>query len=382
LAPASDGRPPESPAQQKADAAIHEQKELLAEFSKVSDQLGEILGSLEASTFVKRLKAASREQLGIAKDITTKTLGAFGIEREVLPEAESVVKKAKAQSEVVRVIQSDLDAYAQRNQDRRLKRLLEEMKRSEVIRALARDGEMVSLNLSGQSLSLTEFWADTLDRWAEELVAASKGKASEGGEEGGDSLPPEVVLKVMSALRDEMYLRDETREVESSKAAVPEERFVSEAKRLAAKQAGVLQKTQSAVEEIEAIQDGALKFAKEVGLLRSVAKVMNEAGEILAAPDTGGRAVAAETEAIELLLQAKRSASKGSGGGGTSPGEGGRADKASSTALSDLGPGTDAGSGVAARPVGQATGRAGREFPEEFKAGLDSYFNLLEGTKR
>jgi hypothetical protein len=34
---------------------------------------------------------------------------------------------------------------------------------------------------------------------------------------------------------------------------------------------------------------------------------------------------------------------------------------------------------VAARPVGQATGRAGREFPEEFKTGLDQYFSLLEG---
>ena len=27
---------------------------------------------------------------------------------------------------------------------------------------------------------------------------------------------------------------------------------------------------------------------------------------------------------------------------------------------------------------GQATGRAGREFPAEFKTGLDSYFGLLE----
>ena len=44
----------------------------------------------------------------------------------------------------------------------------------------------------------------------------------------------------------------------------------------------------------------------------------------------------------------------------------------------DLGPGSNADSLVAARPIGQATGHAGKEFPEEFKAGLDAYFNLLE----
>jgi hypothetical protein len=29
--------------------------------------------------------------------------------------------------------------------------------------------------------------------------------------------------------------------------------------------------------------------------------------------------------------------------------------------------------------VGQATGKAGKQFPEEFKAGLDAFFNALEG---
>jgi hypothetical protein len=28
--------------------------------------------------------------------------------------------------------------------------------------------------------------------------------------------------------------------------------------------------------------------------------------------------------------------------------------------------------------VGQSTGKAGRELPEEFKTGLDTYFNKLE----
>ncbi|MDB6069970.1 MAG: hypothetical protein JWL81_1141, partial [Verrucomicrobiales bacterium] len=42
--------PPESTAQQNLDNGVNSQKELLAEFAKVSDQLTEILSSLEAST--------------------------------------------------------------------------------------------------------------------------------------------------------------------------------------------------------------------------------------------------------------------------------------------------------------------------------------------
>jgi hypothetical protein len=34
------------------------------------------------------------------------------------------------------------------------------------------------------------------------------------------------------------------------------------------------------------------------------------------------------------------------------------------------------------RETGQATGKAGREFPDEFKAGLDAYFNALEAGNK
>jgi hypothetical protein len=131
--------------------------------------------------------------------------------------AAPIALQAKDQSEVVRVIQSDLDAYFQRKQDTRFKLILDEMKKEEIVRSLARGSEKVTVNLTGQSLVGSEFWADTLDRWAEELVAASQCKSSTTC--SGDSLPPEIVLKVMQALRDEMKLRDETRELENARPA-------------------------------------------------------------------------------------------------------------------------------------------------------------------
>ena len=367
---------PSSPAQQTMQTAVKQQDDLLAEFAKVSDQLSQIMTSLEASTFVKRFKAASREQLKIATTINPKTLDAFGIENTPPPAAEPITKKAKDQSEVVGVIESDLEAYYQRKQDARFKNTLDEMKKSEIVRALSGDGDKVSVNLSGQALAGSEFWADTLDRWAEEMVAASNCKASSSC--SGDSLPPEIVLKVMQALRDEMTLRDETRETENAKPAVPVEKFTADAQNLGESQATISTHTASAMTDILALPDGESKFGKELGLLKKVTEVMDETHGILNTPETGPTAIAAETEAIELLLQTKRSSGKPGGGGGSTPGGGTGPGSASEAALADFGPGSDATSVVVARPVGQATGVAGKEFPDEFKSGLDSYFGLLE----
>jgi hypothetical protein len=371
-----DDPPSQSPAQQTMQTAVTQQNDLLKEFAKVSDQLGQILTSLEASTFVKRFKAASREQMKLASNINQETLDAFGIENEPMKEAGPITKKEKDQSEVVRVIQSDLDAYFQRKQDTRFKETLDEMKKTEIVRALAGDGDKVSVNLSGQAMSGSEFWSDTLDRWAEEMVAASNCKASSTC--SGDSLPPEIVLKVMQSLRDEMKLRDETRENENAKPAVTVDKFTADAKTLAGSQTDIGTHTAEALKDVLALPDGEAKFGKEVTLLKNVIGVMGETHDILDTPDTGPHAVAAETEAIELLLQSKRSGSKGGGGGGANPGGGGRAATASEAALADIGPGSDAQSVVVARPVGQDTGTAGKEFPDEFKSGLDSYFSLLE----
>lgn len=421
--PAEPPPPADSSAQQALEQGLGEQRDLLAEFAKVSDKLGEILASLEASTFVKRLKAASREQTQLASGISQKTLDAFGMVRveprsqaapvavaggvavdpfappaeeeepEAAPAAKPTVapklvyltafapeanRQAKSSSATVKVIQADLEAYAQRKPDQYFKNVLGEMKQTRVIKALEGVGDRAAGNLSGNAIHGAEFWADTLDRWAEEMVKA--GKCSNCSCKGGDSLPPEIVLKVMQALRDEMKLRDETRELENARPAIEATLHQEKSGKLATEQTRIEQHTEGAVEDILALPEGSAKFGKELGLLQSVVEVMTETTDLLRTANTGDPTVAAETEAIELLLQTKRQSPNGGGGGGSNPGGGGRAAAAMSAALADLGPGADGKSSVAARPVGQATGRAGREFPEEFKSGLDAYFSNLEGT--
>ena len=408
----ADPPPAESSAQQPLEAGVNGQKELLAEFARVSDQLTEILASLEASTFVKRFKAASREQTTLASGISQKTLDAFGIVREAAessappeeehrnalmkafkegladgagknpldvigslakkaispdkepakepakePEAVFVTafapeafRKAKEQSSQVQVIQSDLEAYFQRKPDQHFKKVLGEMKQTKVVQELGRVGERAAGNLSGTALHGAEFWADTMDRWAEEMVAA--GKCSNCSSCSADSLPPEIVLKVMQALRDEMKLRDETRELENAEQAVERTEYVSRTGKLAAEQERIATHTEGAMEDIAALPEGEQKFAKEMKLLTAVVQVMGETVGILKAPETGARAIAAETEAIELLLQTKRQNPNGGGGGGGSPGGGKGGVGVGSAALADLGPGSDANSVVSASRSG------------------------------
>jgi hypothetical protein len=250
------------------------------------------------------------------------------------------------------------------------------MRKTDIVRAMSGDGDKVSINLSGQAMTGSEYWADTLDRWAEEMVAASNCKSSSSC--SADSLPPEIVLKVMQSLRDEMKLRDETREEENAKPALDPGKYSADAKGLGDSQDDITKHTASAITDIEALPDGADKFGKDLKLLQQVVSVMNDSHGILESPDTGPQAIGAETDAIELLLQSKRQGNKGGGGGGSNPGGGSGPQQATEAALSDYGPGPDAQAVYAARPVGQATGVAGQQFPDEFKSGLDAYFGLLE----
>jgi hypothetical protein len=163
------------PANQKVSQAVEVQEDLLAEFAKVADELKRILNNLEASTFVKRLKAASRRQLELASDLNKDLSEVFGVLRNKRSEkdrkqADKLAEREIAQSENVYLIQDDLEAYYNRVQQGKFKTVLNEMKSTEVVIKLRDVSDTLRDNLSGQSIAQTEFWADTLDRWAEQLV--------------------------------------------------------------------------------------------------------------------------------------------------------------------------------------------------------------------
>lgn len=387
--PAKSGDAEEQPEEEEqeedstVDKALFEQEELLAEFEKISDELNTLLANLEGSTLVKRLKAASREQNQVAEKIGSRIDTLFGMvsqfednDKQMLKDLATVEEQS---SQSVSYIMDDMQSYFERRRMNQFKVVLDDMKQSEVLVALQKLGEELPKE-HGMSIAQAEYWADTLDRWAEDLVdPASSGQCP--GCKTSDALPPSIILEVLKILESEVNLREETRVAEQSKGAVQAGVHATEAIRLSDIQDQLRTRTDNVLISINDLPEGAQRFGKEIDLLSSVSRVMTDAKGILAACDTSSPAIAAETEAIELLLQCKRINPKGGGGGGGSSPGGGGTGTTQDSALALLGSGLNQNERREARDVMQATGETGRILPEEFRAGLDAYFERLESGR-
>src|SRR5690606_12552783 len=115
-------KPPSNPAEEKVNEALKEQTDLLAEFEKIREDLQKIMDDLENSTFVKRFKAASREQLEVATALNRTLFDGFGLSNQKLDDpqiaqAERIAAREQAQSQKVRTIQDDLEAYYDRRKE-------------------------------------------------------------------------------------------------------------------------------------------------------------------------------------------------------------------------------------------------------------------------
>ncbi len=382
--PDQPNQPRQTPPQQKVQQAVEEQQALLDEFARVAAELQKILDNLEGSTFVKRLKAASRRQIQLATDLNTGILSTFGLDDEKLDRptvdhSSAIADRELAHGDTLWDIQTDLKAYYNRVRDGKYKAVLDEMDVEKPVTGLSQVSDTIKSNYTGRAIAKCEYWADVFDRWAEEMVgpACPNGQCPPGK---GNSLPPHVVLQIMKILEKEIALRDETRAEEKSRPTLGAAEHGKRAKSLGT--------TQTEIAELVVNASGAIMdlpnadaFGRESALLAEVDKVMREAADLmLARAETGDPTIAAETEAIELLLQTKRVRPGGSGSGGANPGAGGSG-KTEESAIALIGEGDDKNAKIDTRPVGQATGTAGSEFPAEFRTGLDAFFGALEGTR-
>jgi hypothetical protein len=370
------------PAGEAVEQAVKQQHDLLAEFDRIADELERVLGNLEGSTLVKRLKAASRLQAKLADQVSERVESDFGTLVSHLTKSspeptplETVATQHDKCSQDVSLIMDDLEAFYERRRLVKFKEILAEMRQEDVVGGLRHLSETVRSEV-GTSMALSEFWSDTLDRWAEDLVDPSNCGQCPGGKSAA-SLPPSLVLEVLQILEGEVNLREETRVVQQARAAQLPEEYGEHADKLAQTQKGLQERIERVREQILELPDSEQEFGKEIQLLAAVATVMAETQEILATPETGPVAIAAETEVIELLLQSKRINPHGGGGGGSDPGGGGGGTTVDS-AIALLGSGVNEREVRVQRNVSQATGQTVSNLPEEFRSGLDEYFNRLE----
>ena len=175
----------------------------------------------------------------------------------------------------------------------------------------------------------------------------------------------------MRILDAEIKLREATREAEQIRDHIE---YDEQVEKLSETQMELGGRTVEVILKIEELPDGKTEFAREIALLTRVVQVMNDAVDILEEPHTGRRAIAAETEVIELLLRTRRINPNGGGGGGSNPGGGGTG-TTSAIAQALAGAGNEKDAHRTARSVRHETGKAGKELPAGFRHGLDQFLN-------
>ncbi len=370
----------ETPAPQASDfvlEAVKEQQELLDAFAKLADEMSRLLVSFENSTFVKRLKAASRKQIDVAVDLNN--LDSFGLERSAAknqPDRERLAERETNESEAVSTIIQDMVAYSDRRPSPNYLRVLSEMQDALVSNQIQDIAKTINKNFVGQSTIEAEFWADTLDRWAEQLVDPLPEGPPPGEAELIElpNLPPEIVLEVLRIIDREIQLREETRELEQAKEAITPDEYRERSIALYDTQITLTEDTHEVAAQISLLPNAQERLIQQqLAKVTQAAVVMDEVEDILAEPDTGPKAIAAITEVIEILLQTARLPNTPMIM--TAP-------PATASALMLMGIGDDTGKAfIENRSPRQATGKAGRVLPEEFRQGLDAYFNVLEGKQ-
>jgi hypothetical protein len=167
------------PAGEKMDEAVSQQRDLLAEFEKIADELNRLLANLEGSTLVKRLKGASRLQYRIAGRLGDQVNESFGVpdtttnatQRELFEDLSGQEMKS---SQNVSHIMDDMQGYFERRRFMQFQTVLNEMREQDVIGSLRQVADEMQKK-NGLSMAQCEYWSDTLDRWAEDLVEPTSG---------------------------------------------------------------------------------------------------------------------------------------------------------------------------------------------------------------
>lgn len=364
------------PEEDPLSIAVEDQTDLVAAFDAVAEELEELLGNMEGSTLVKRLKSVSRLQDRVAMQLGREIEETFGQSTDANRLlVQSVIADVDDSAARVRTVLDDLEAFCERRDIEHYASVLKEMKSFDVLEQFKGLKERVA-SRPGVSISVAEYWADNLDRWADDLVDPGS-EQPESGPQNNKSLSPEVVVEVLRILESEVNLREQTRVAEQGRQAMERGEYMGEAIRLSEAQDLLRDRLDMVVDGVEAMPDAALNFAGEIEVLAAASAAMVDAAKTLVAPETGSVAVAAQTEAIELLLRSKKISPEGGGGGGGSAGggDGGETDQAAIALLgrgiNELAIGRESETQVS---VGQDRGGV----PERWREGLEKYFDRLE----
>ena len=293
---------------QKVDQAVTEQKDLLAEFEKIADKLNKFSPTSKAarSSSGSKLPLESNTR-SPAKSAINSTIPSVSnwpgrpITREVFTTSP---RQRTQKPGDVSFIMDDMQAYFERRQLVALKNVLDEMRQPRRDRQHSQRRRR-----SPQGTRPLHVAVRVLVRYARPLGRRSGRSRLQRASAIAN---PKPACRRPSSSKSCKFSKAKSTcakipaSPQQAKAALAKINTTTAPTSFPKRKNGLDDRIAKVIDRIRELPDARRNFPKEIALLAKVDEVMVEATDILAQPETGKPAIAAETEAIELLLQSKR----------------------------------------------------------------------------
>ena len=182
----------------------------------------------------------------------------------------------------------------------------------------------------------------------------------------------------MRILESEVNLRTQTRIAQQGKQAMEPNDYMAEAIRLSETQDLLRDRMDVVIDTLIAVPEGQVHFRGEIDLLGFASDAMVDATKTLVQPETGPPAIAAQTEAIELLLRSNK-VNPDTSGNSRQGSQGGTTDQAALTLLAE---GLNEKAMQRDSETLLSTGGQNHRVPQVIQLGLQEYYQRLDQRRR
>ncbi len=370
------------------DEAMLLQAQILAELRRLEQLANQTIEEMLAKNFVNRLLQVADGEGRINAKLTELLPLLVGFRPEDLPDSlRQVLEKLTAQHEQIRrdagTIQDDLPGFFSRTKLAAYDGVYQEMLQKQMKPSLQELSARISGNITMGAISIAAEWNGYFSEWAAGLKNSqrSDGECGEVGEQLSVS-DIEVVFGLLRARQREESLRDQTRLV--AEQAGDDVKHAEAARRLAGVQDDI-------AEGVRGL-DRRTEHRELKKLVKAVIGEMEAATALLNRPRADVEVIAVQTAIIEMLSGSDDGNGAGAAAGpvmqmmqslsiamGLTPGSGYAGGSKDGVRGAD-GSGSKDGTAPEARSVEKAGGVEAHEWPLEYRAALQEYFNLLESA--
>lgn len=398
-----------NPAQQKASESLAkagqspqsrnaEMKEAQDQQQKALDAMREAANKMQtanqnlfARNFYNRLRHAASQEFKISDGLKKLAKLTVGLKPDEIGDGEkkefnSVAGNQDGAVKDVDSIQNDMTAFLRRVPNEKYETVVKEMEDTKVVSELGELAGFVRANLGLKSVGKAKTWGDQINKWADAIQSECNCKGGEG-EQDPDEM--ELMIAMVRAAVAQDTIRDQTSELEKTKAA---DNYPTEATKVSGVQSGLAGSVKKLTEEPKFA-----KFMQKFGpLLDKVGELMTESAGELKTPKTDETVAQLHGTIIELLVPPDKKGGKPNPQSqqmqkmmqqmmqqmakGKKPGK-----NASQNASSLAGTPADGASGrtkANARVVDKSGGASSAgEWPEEFRDALQSFIQAVEGKE-